>query len=386
MAGLRFQLKVDALCRVTKVFVLLLTSLLLTSCATHVPSNALVSPSQLPAEITLAPEASRGGHLMVTLRLESGEELPVILDTGAPATVLDKSLESKLGRRRGTMPVRLAGQPNQQCGIYDPPKLFLGSAPLVTGPIVAAFDFNRHPMGILGMDCLQHYCIQMDFQAGKLRFLKPDAIHTADLGQAFPLAFEGSCPCIRQSNLVGESPKPLLVDVGCNVDGLLDRGTNHLAGVYLPECDWAGYTYSNLTVAAVEHGNALGLRFLSRHLVTFDFPRRMLYLKPTSVGPMDQDDQQDSAASPRRSALKFLSLLKNSHQLPGWIKGEKEQICFDEQTGSAGNMVTFTFWVSGDSDRHHYQVGRLSQSDAWKLCRAWRANQSGQQLEEYPIP
>lgn len=385
MTDHELQLKDTALRRAMFCMVWSLCLLLLVSCAVTPPSAGISSPAAFPEEVALAPEAGRGGHLMVTLRLESGDALPVILDTGAPATVLDKSLEFKLGKRRGTMPVRLAGQSNQQCGIYDAPRLCLGDTALVTGPNIVAYDFGRHPMGILGMDCLKHYCIQLDFQAGKLRFLKPEAINTADLGQAFPLAFEGNYPCIGQSNLIGENPKPLLVDLGCNVDGLADRGTNHLAGVYLPECNWAGHSYSNLTVAAVEHGNALGLRFLSRHLVTFDFPRKTLYLKQTSVGPLDQDDEPDPAASPRRSALKFLSHLKTSHQLPGWAKDEREQICFDENTSSGGKTIAFTFWVTDDSDRYHYQVGRFSTAETWKLNRAWRTDQNGRELEEFPI-
>ena len=44
-------------------------------------------------------DAGRGGILIVTLRLESGEKLPFIVDTGCQVTVFDKSLEGKLGKR-----------------------------------------------------------------------------------------------------------------------------------------------------------------------------------------------------------------------------------------------------------------------------------------------
>ena len=47
-------------------------------------------------------DAGRGGHLVVTLRLQSGEELPFLVDTGSPMTVLDKSLEPQLGKCLGT--------------------------------------------------------------------------------------------------------------------------------------------------------------------------------------------------------------------------------------------------------------------------------------------
>jgi hypothetical protein len=32
--------------------------------------------------------------------------------------------------------------------------------------------------------------------------------------------------------------------------------------------------------------NFIGLRFLARHLVTFNFPKRMLYLKRVSIDPL----------------------------------------------------------------------------------------------------
>jgi len=37
--------------------------------------------SSLPTEVTINQEAGRGGWLVVTLRLESGGELPFVLDT-----------------------------------------------------------------------------------------------------------------------------------------------------------------------------------------------------------------------------------------------------------------------------------------------------------------
>lgn len=58
--------------------------------------------STLPAEVTINQEAGRGGWLIVTLRLEGGEELPFVVDTGTSGTFFDKSLERKLGKPLGT--------------------------------------------------------------------------------------------------------------------------------------------------------------------------------------------------------------------------------------------------------------------------------------------
>src|SRR5690606_11672800 len=43
--------------------------------------------------------------------------------------------------------------------------------------------------GILGMDCLQHYCIQLDFDRHTIRFLGSDDSDDGTWGEAFPLAY-----------------------------------------------------------------------------------------------------------------------------------------------------------------------------------------------------
>jgi hypothetical protein len=66
---------------------------LLSSCAT---TNSV--RRVLPAETSFNQEAGRGGLILVNIRLASGEELPFIVDTGAPFCLLDKSLEPRLGK------------------------------------------------------------------------------------------------------------------------------------------------------------------------------------------------------------------------------------------------------------------------------------------------
>jgi len=68
----------------------------------------------LPANVSINQEAGRGGHLVVNLRVENSEAIPFILDTGSPISILDKSLESKLGERLTTIDLRtfLGTQPS----------------------------------------------------------------------------------------------------------------------------------------------------------------------------------------------------------------------------------------------------------------------------------
>ena len=246
------------------------------------------------------PDAGCGNWLFVTLHLEDGEKLPFFIDTACASTLLDKSLVAKLG-------TPLAGK--YKSPRYPAPKLFLGDAQLKTGDFIGVNDFTKESaeagqriMGVLGIDCLKHYCIQLDFEAGKIRFLDPSHLATASLGQAFPLTYFGEWrqPCIQNCNLVEAKGKPTLIDSGyAHADGTLDAeqfaaairdGTvipikNRPGWARLGRCVWYGETYTNLLIAKADW-NAIALGFLARHLVTLNFPKLKVYLKQTSVGPV----------------------------------------------------------------------------------------------------
>ncbi len=285
-------------------------------------------PSQLPGHVTMNKGAGRGSWLIVALRLESGEDLPFLLDTGAPITLLDESLEPKLGERLETMSFSSPAGGNQESGVYLAPKLYLGTALLTTDRYIATYPCTRlsarshqRIMGILGMDCLRHYCVQIDFHAGEIRFLAPDHLNTAELGKAFPLTFSNkrqnfppvlsssgqndSTHFIQHVGLVGGTTTNSLIDTGDNVDGAVENGAirgHYLTrfvhslikfrAVRLQKCLWDGQMYTNLKVQTGPDANRLGLRFLARHLVTFDFPNQTMYLKQTSVGPLNLDEKQ----------------------------------------------------------------------------------------------
>lgn len=269
----------------------ILSCLALCSCATRMCR-------QLPADVNINRDAGRGGLVFVTLRLASGEELPFIVDTGSPGTLFDKSLVPKLGFRlplgNWTVPI---GDEKQKSGVYWEPKLYLGGIRLKTGRLCAVADFQRlskqvgHPvMGILAMDCLKRYCIQLDFQAGKMCFLDPKYLDTERLGEPLPLRLSLYSQLFSDhAGLTGGKTNRLLVDTGWNGDGSVSRETinGRTSGgwVHLTECVWNDRTYTDLNLQT--GGEVLGLGFLARHLVTFDFPRRVMYLKQTCSGSLN---------------------------------------------------------------------------------------------------
>jgi len=290
--------------------------LLLCSCQTPPPSSTIVPAHELPPEMSMNKDAGRGNWLFVTVRLGSGEELPFFVDTGATVTCFDKSLESKLGEPVGIGKLQHYGE-LAEAGIYPAPRFFLGGVPLITASKVITVDFTkgssdagRPVMGVLGQDCLQHYCIQLDFQTGKIRFLDPDHLNTAQLGQAFALTSLGKKgdirPLINFESFLGTKAVNLIIDTGNAHDGDFELGifqrevqkhilrvepevTGHQSDrAWLPECVWSGQTYTNLLIGSGV--NSLGLRFLARHLVTLNFPKRTMYLKWESSGPLRHAD------------------------------------------------------------------------------------------------
>jgi len=280
----------------------------------------------LPAVVPINHAAGRGGWVIIPLRLGSGEELRMIVDTGAPITLLDQSLAPKLGERLYSTTVR-SYRGKQNGTVYPAPQFYLGNVRLMGGSNVVTDDltkllprFDPPVLGILGMDCLRHYCVQLDFEAGQMRFLDSNHLAPAGLGKSFTLKFASDAqhrgiPLIQCPGLLGGLVTNTVIDTGNDEDGTVQGIAirRNAAGSYsggpikrfkhflavkglvkrdvgLPGCVWEGNTYTNIAVGRGpgDLPNWIGLRFLARHLVTFDFPNRTMYLKQTRSGPLER--------------------------------------------------------------------------------------------------
>jgi hypothetical protein len=406
---------------------LLATVLQPCSCATEPRPAGITVPLKRPVDAAMNKEAGRGGHLLVTLRLGSGEELPFLVDTGAPMTILDKSLEPRLGKCLGTHTLWNFGV-EYEAREYAAPKLYLGSVPLITGNNALTSDYlakmssgtGRPIRGILGMDCLRHYCIQLDFKAGRMRFLDSDRLRAERLGQAFPLTFSSASqdhpawihPYIRHASLAGGPDTDLLIDTGADNDGALEPGLfrhqireqrlrlpqdtaqdREPNSVEIPRCVWNGTPYTDLYLgngASANEGGAgessLGLRFLARHIVTFDFPHRTMYLKQVRVGPLVDARITAAAQAAVNSAIRPARSLMRSGQLPGWSKDDRGSIQDTFRVHFDPDSVTFDAVKRSDSSTYHYKFTRASKTEPWRLEKAWRTDQDDHTVEEYLIP
>lgn len=260
----------------------------------------------LPAPVPINRDAGRGNLLIVTVTLESGEQLPFIVDTGAGRSLIDRSLESKLGQPIGTALCQSWGRVYTN-NVYQAPKLLLGGVPLeITDSAIIAFDCQKdspvasvHNMGVLGMDVWEHYCVQLDFPAGKMRFLDARQSNKTNWGRAFPIVplnDQDPRPAVA-GNLLGQLEPHTLIDSGCNYDGWLrakpyEQWTNRAVApapgeARTPNGLFHGQKYPLVFIERQDvEADGIGLRFLARHLVTLDFPEHTLYLRRQSSGPL----------------------------------------------------------------------------------------------------
>lgn len=379
------------------------------SCATE------NSQRRLPATVSMSKNAGRRDMLIVTVRLEDGEKLPMIVDTGSSWTCFDKSLEPKLGKQLDTTTFWNFGV-GKDSGIYAAPKLFWGSTLLaMTGTNVATVDFKqlaknagRAVSGLLGMDVLGHYCVQLDFAANRVRFLDFEHADKKAWGQPFPLIDSGDGCFYIDDNLAGVKGSGSLIDTGCDYDGWLkpeifQQWTNNTLAPgkgesRFPNGVLGGDTYRELDLHRLDEGldtndshmkfNGVGLHVLSQNLVTFDFPEKTMYLKRTSKWPLYDKSLVSEAKWDMRPAVELLRTLKKKSQLPGWAK--KDQLdgalrVHFEYHHDYLDSITVDAKRKDDTSLYHYAVTRTKGSP-WRLNRAWRTDQNGQILNEYPVP
>lgn len=354
-----------------------------------------------PADIVMNEAAGRGGLLIVTVRSGSGEEWPVVLDTGCAKTGFDRSLEPKLGQSVGSQRFWNFGVSHEGL-LYAVPRMYLGGALLqMSSPNVGTYDcrgisaFAGLPiMGLLGMDVLSHYCVQLDFAARRVRFLDDEEAGKQDWGEAFPLMDAGDGCFYIEQNLFGGSGVGSLIDTGSLHDGWL-RPEFYATWTSLAEqpvdgeCRFPGGVLGSerypeldlerldaLSVASQESHtkyNGIGIQFLSLHLVTLDFPRKTMYLKRT---------REESGHT---SAEMFIWRLKEKGHLPGWPEDEEMASRHAILHFDYPDSATLAAHKTGDAWCYNYSIVRRSERSPWKLQKAWRTDATGKTNEELSV-
>jgi hypothetical protein len=402
---------------------------LVCSCATRGP----VGPG-LPAEVAFKEDRGSDERVYLTLHLADGKPLLFIADTGATGTVLDKSLEPQLGKRLATTRVNYPFFGKTNLNVYAAPKLYLGDTPLKIGRRIMTDDLSRLSnsppfMGVLGMDCLRYYCIQLDPAAHKIRFLNPEAVAGTNWGEAFPLTFSwlGHLPTMH-TNLFWPANTGFGVDTGCKFDAVLkpglfrrevrrlpdqrlgqfdfERRFTNFAGAYLheeflPGVILNGEVCTNFVLEEWPGENLIGLRYLARHEVTLDFPGRTMYLRAGGADSFASRDSITNAFSAwdcavysfTAAAVRHFLRLTETGKLPGLVQADEGRWTFsadfnagDCQPGKYPIALTFSLRKNDDASQYRYEVVQKTKEGAPSLKRAWRTDKHGHVVEEYRVP
>ena len=264
------------------------------------------------------PIGGGSGAILIPIKI-GGQEYSFVLDTGSSHTVFDTSLRDKLGKPKRIIKMPTSGNP-VVVQTFESPAFSVGPFNLNSGNEIFCFDLRmlslidgRQISGVLGMDFLKHHVIQIDFDKVRLAFLQKIEASSISLGQDFEIIYHQRGSTQIRGKILGQLDVDFMIDSGNNSTGNLDSGTfavllgkNNVqvseALVSTPSglVKKRQVRVGSLTIGPFKYRdlifgegnfNSLGLDFLSRHLVTFDFPKGRIYLKKGSqFNKIDEED------------------------------------------------------------------------------------------------
>lgn len=241
-------------------------------------------------------------HVPVTM---NGTSRQFVVDTGASMSGVDLSLRMELGLPLRTVEVSTAlGTRSLElfkapaCKLGD--RVLSGVTELVGIDMSVARDASATPVvGIVGMDFLWQRIVRFDFDRGELMCLR--AVPEGS-GTPIPLRRAERGPEVML-DVDGVGALPFLVDTGWGSHGAIEaspfaallRGANATYVTTAP-VESAGRVsssraalVSSIALGSFRHRdllfsegemNILGLGYLSRYIVTFDFAGKRMYLRP----------------------------------------------------------------------------------------------------------
>jgi hypothetical protein len=310
------------------------------------------APTSQPAMITF-PIKNPGQLLMIPLTV-NGKPAYFVFDTGASTTVLDSQSFPSL-RPTGSVASGDTAGGSVTMQPFEPPKLSIGPWNLADGGPVLCTDLSPFRaltdmpvIGILGDNVWRGWVVQMDFDAHELRFFRPDNHPHPEWGTSIPIEGDNTdsngTPKIRL--ILGDFEDLFEIDTGYILNSLpAEYGFDHvlrttnrrtitdpvmtMAGrsmqrlMRAPSFQVSGLHYNDLLFYETKVWDGiLGLEFLSRHLVTLDWPNHRLYLKPGKE--FDRYDEHDmSGLGLQRLDSKTIVNLASPDQ-PGYQAGLRD--------------------------------------------------------------
>ena len=244
--------------------------------------------------------------IVLPARLDNAE-CRFILDTGCSVTSFNDTFKDRLGKYLETQTSSGAMWQKVPIDFHEIPR----DSGLKIGPFnlvgkVGVTDYGNFGAwvdeydGLLGIDFMEQFIVRLDFEDNLLLFLKPDAEPAAEWGAPFDLQLDGGTPHLAvqltetiselfmidtaapRIHLTQDKFERLIHELHGDTDYVrrqITADTKNLSGVVLKDFRLGPLTYERLRITEYPR-SFLGMEFLRKYaVVTFDFPRKKLYLK-----------------------------------------------------------------------------------------------------------
>jgi hypothetical protein len=245
-------------------------------------------------------------HILLPVNFK-GRDYIFILDTGSSYTVFDAIFKNELGDVKKTIKVTTPAE-TITVEVFDAPEAFFGPFNLQCCGEVCCIDIrkldfiaNEDVSGIIGMDFLRKHRVQIDFDSGLLSFFESEGGENSNWGQALPIRYRSKGIPQIAGTVLSNISEGFLIDTGCAATGSLDMtifqsllfrkklqtlessyqtlgGDINVREARIKSLSFGTFEYENLIFMEGKK-SSLGLPFLTRHTVTFDFPNKKIYLQ-----------------------------------------------------------------------------------------------------------
>ncbi|MGH7223051.1 MAG: hypothetical protein ACRELF_07475, partial [Gemmataceae bacterium] len=313
--------------------------------------------------------ATDGGPLLLPVTIQ-GKDYPFLMKTGSSRTIYGVRLRPLLGKTILSKQMRMSDHeftvtfcrpPAAKLGHLDLPKkspvvcMELGKIDEVSGEEIA---------GLLGMDFLSQHVCRIDFDRGEVTF--PSSVGR-DPGQRLPVVFTEHLPHVmveipslhrresfgvdtgnagyssgdlRRETFAALVKQGLLKLLGEGLAEILGGETITVRSGRVDAISLAGFRHEKLVFSESDE-NVLGLNYLSRFVVTFDFPHKAIYLKKgRQYDRPDVSDLSGLAVLRRNGQTLVLSMEEDGPAVRAGVKSQDELLKINERNAKEMSLYS----------------------------------------------
>lgn len=297
-----------------------------------VPSDCCAAPGWSPRDTEMFNGADRvtvpfrivNRHIYADVTVNGKGPFPFMFDTGGVNILTPATARAAGVGSAGSLAMRGAGAGAVVGGIATVHSLAIGGVHFTEQPVrvLPMSDSDIEQAGMIGFEAFRRWVTKIDYGRGTIEFIRPSAFDASAAGTAVPIAFYGNLP-VAEGSYDGV-PGSFTIDTG-NPGGLflsspfarshdiasrIKRGVRTIAGVGVGGPSY-GVVFRGgalrlgtvtvgrpVTLVSTDAAGAMadpslagnvGAEILRRFVVTLDYARSVIYLKPIDPAPPNLD-------------------------------------------------------------------------------------------------